>query len=411
MNASQTRAPLAPSRRLSRVRAYTLARVFAARDAKAREGVDVIDLGVGNPDMRPAPHIIRAMHEALDDTASENHRYPRFAGLAEFRQAIAVWYERRFGVRLDPDTEVLPLIGSKEGIAHFFLAHLNPGETVLLATPCYPAYLGSLAIAEQEVHEVRLDPVSGALDLGGVPKDVLSRARMLLINYPNNPTGAVETEALYNQVYAFAERHGLLVLSDIAYCDLSLDPSYRARSFLQHDPGFTRSVEFHSFSKTYSMPGWRVGFMAGHAEAVKNTLAFKTNTDFSIFTAIQRAAIAALESPPEVTESLAAIYRRRRDTLFTELRRLGWDFPKPRATMYVWMPIPVGYASSEQFTSDLLETTGVVVSPGSGFGSFGEGFVRLSLTVTEERIVEAVHRMEAAGFTRDGGPVAASASA
>jgi LL-diaminopimelate aminotransferase len=402
--------PFAPSHRLRGVRTYTLARVFAARDAKAREGVDVIDFGVGNPDMRPAPHVIRAMHAALDDTTRENHRYPQFSGLPEFREAIAAWYQRRFGVRLDPGTEILPLVGSKEGLAHFFLGHLNPGDTVLLATPCYPAYLGSLALAEVNLHEVCIDPVTGELDLEAVPADVLRAARFLMINYPNNPTGAVESEDLYNRIAAFAEKNNLAVLSDIAYCDLAVDPTYRARSFLQHDPGFTRSVEFHSFSKTHSMPGWRVGFMAGNATAIKQTYQVKTNTDFSIFMAIQRAAIAALDSPPEVLEGLTNIYRRRHDTFFREIARLGWDFPRPRATMYVWMPIPRGYSSSEQFTSDLLDATGIVVAPGSGFGRFGEGYVRLSLTVSEERIREAVRRMEAAGFTRDGGPVRIHAS-
>src|SRR5262249_53158739 len=205
-----------------------------------------------------------AMHRALDDTTQENHRYPSFQGLPEFRAAIAAWYARRFGVTLDPATEVLPLVGSKEGLAHYFWGNLNPGDTVLLMTPCYPAHLGSTTLAELDVHEVQVHADTGELDLDAIPDDVRRRARILMINYPNNPTGAVESAALYDRILAFAERYDIAVLSDIAYCDLSIDAGYRARSFLQHDRSFARSVEFHSFSKTHSMPGWRVGFVCGN---------------------------------------------------------------------------------------------------------------------------------------------------
>ncbi len=402
----ENRPPFAPSRRLAGLPTYALARVFAARDAAVHAGLDVIDLGVGNPDMRPAPHVIEALHRALDDTAQDNHRYPTFDGLPEFRAAIAAWYGRRFAVTLDPATEVLPLIGSKEGIAHFLLAHLDPGDTVLLQSPCYPAYLGAGGLFELDVVEVETDPVTGRLALERIPSAACARARMLLLNYPNNPTGATETAALYDEILAFAREHDLGIVSDIAYCDLPMDPAYEARSFLQHDRAHERTLEFHSFSKTHSMPGWRVAHAAGNATAIAQLRAVKTNCDFSVFAAIQRAAIAALESPPEVLETLVATYRRRQAVFCEAIESLGWTVPRPRAGMYVWMPIPRGYGTCEAFAADLVRASGIVVAPGTGFGAFGEGFVRVSLTVPEARLREAGRRLAAAGISADSGPAA-----
>ena len=390
---------LEPSERLNNVPPYALARVFAERDEKIRQGVDVIDLGVGNPDVRPPDRAIQALEAALEDTGRQNHRYPSFNGLPEFRAGIAAWYAQRFGVTLDPDTEALPLVGSKEGIAKFLLAHVNPGDTVLMCTPCYPAYLGAAAIAQARVVEVPLVPGLGFLpDLGAIAPDDARRAKILCVNYPNNPTGGVATPEFYRELLAWARRNEIFVVSDIAYCDLSLDPSYRAQSFLEFDRDKERSLEFHSFSKSYSMQGWRVGFCAGNAAAVGNLLKAKSNMDFGVFTAVQRAALAVLTGPQDYCAQVSALYRERRDAFLAAVAPLGFPVTPPRATLYVWLPVPPRFATSMDYTRELLDKTGVVVAPGSGFGKAGEGYVRIALCVTADRLREAGDRMAKAGL-------------
>ena len=390
---------LAPSDRLGNLPPYALAQVFQDRDAKLRQGVDVIDLGVGNPDLRPPQNAIDALKAALDDTAVENHRYPSFAGLPEFRAGIASFYRTRFGVSVDAAREALALVGSKEGIAKFLSAHLNPGDTFLLCTPCYPAYLGAAALAQARVVEVPLLPKRHFLpDLSAIPTDDARRAKIISVNFPNNPTGAVETAEFYEELLRFAREFDLFVLSDIAYCDLSLDPSYRARSFLEFDRDKERTVEFHSFSKSYSMQGWRVGFAAGNAEAMANLLKIKSNTDFGVFMAIQRAALAVLTGPQDYCTRASATYRARRDAFLSAVKPLGYPVETPRATLYVWLPIPRRFATSMDFTRELLDKTGVVVAPGSGFGRAGEGYVRVALCVSEARLAEAGTRMAEAGL-------------
>lgn len=398
---------LRASDRLDNVAPYALAKVFAARDAKLAQGVDVIDLGVGNPDMRPAPHVVAALEAALEDTTRPNHRYPAFAGLPEFRRSIAAWYERRFGVTLDPDREVLPLIGSKEGIAKFFFAHLNPGDPILLTTPCYPAYVGISALTQVEVHDVPLTMDNlYRPDLAAIPDAVADRSHLITINFPGNPTGGTETPETYERLLAWAEKHDVFVISDIAYCDLPLDDDYRAHSFLEFDRAKKRSVEFHSFSKSYSMQGWRIGFVTGNADAIARLAKIKANMDFGVFTAIQRAAMAALDGPQDYCREVSAVYRRRRDLFLAGVRKLGFELPTPRAGMYVWLPIPKGYANAIDFTADLLDRSGVVVSPGSGFGKSGEGYVRVALCDSEARIEESVRRISEAGIRADGVPAA-----
>lgn len=389
---------LQPSQRFRNLGPYILAQVFADRDAELRRGADVIDLGVGNPDRRPAPHIVQALKDALDDPAHQYHRYPGFGGLPEFKQAIARWYERRFGVRLDPAREVLPLIGSKEGIVKFFLAHLDPGDTVLLTTPCYPAYHGACELTQVKVHDVPLGPATEFRpDWSAVPAAVADAAKLLTVNYPHNPTGQVETAELYQRTLDFALRHDICVISDIAYCDLSLEPSYRARSFLEFDRDKRTTVEFHSFSKTFSMQGWRVAFCAGNAELIANLAKIKSHMDFSIFLAIQKAAAAALDGPQDYPHEISGLYRRRRDAFLSGIAPLGWRVAPPQAGMYVWLPIPAAYADCLSFTRDLLQRTGVLVAPGVAFGAGGEGFVRVALCEEEDRIREACARLERAG--------------
>ncbi len=391
---------LRASDRLNNVAPYALAKVFASRDAKLAQGVDVIDLGVGNPDMRPAPHIIAALEAALDDPKVQNHRYPSFNGLPELRRAIAHWYESRFGVQLDPETEVLPLAGSKDGIVKFFFSHLNPGDPILLTTPCYPAYVGIAALAQADVYNVPLTVEHEFRpDLAAIPDAVADRAQLMTVNFPGNPTGGTETPEFYERLLAWAEKHDVFVVSDIAYCDISLDPTYRAHSFLEFDRAKKRSVEFHSFSKSYSMQGWRIGFVVGNADAMARLAKIKANTDFGVFTAIQRAAAVALEGPQDYCREVSAQYRARRDIFLAGVRGMGFELPTPKAGMYVWLPIPKGYSNSIDFTADLLDKTGVVVSPGSGFGTSGEGYVRVALCDTEARIADAVKRMADAGIS------------
>lgn len=390
---------LAPSERLQNVPPYTLAKVFQNRDEKLRQGVDVIDLGVGNPDIRPPQVALDALQAALLDPKVQNHRYPSFNGLPEFRSAVAGWYGKRFGVGIDSEKEALALVGSKEGIAKFFLAHLNPGDTILLCTPCYPAYLGVAALAQVRTIEVPLLAANDFRpDLAAIPEDEARRAKVIFLNFPNNPTGGTETAELYDEVLAFARKYDLFVVSDIAYCDLPLDASYRARSFLQHDRDKERTLEFHSFSKSYSMQGWRLGFAAGNAEVVANLTKIKSNMDFGVFMAIQRAGLAVLNGPQDYCADAAALYRTRGLAFLEPLTALGVPCKLPRATLYLWLPIPSGFANSLDFTADLLDRTGVVVSPGSGFGNAGEGYVRIALCVDEARCREASRRIVEAGY-------------
>lgn len=390
---------LAPSERLRNVPPYTLAKVFQNRDEKLRQGVDVIDLGVGNPDIRPPRIALEALQAALVDPKVQNHRYPSFNGLPEFRDAVSGWYDRRFGVGIDSEKETLALVGSKEGIAKFFLAHLDPGDTILLCTPCYPAYLGVAALAQVRVIEVPLLAANDFRpDLAAIPEDEARRAKVIFLNFPNNPTGGTETAEMYDEVLAYARKHDLFVVSDIAYCDLPLDPSYRARSFLQHDRDKERTLEFHSFSKSYSMQGWRLGFAAGNADVVANLTRIKSNMDFGVFMAIQRAGLAVLNGPQDYCTDAAALYRRRGQAFLDALAPASPTFGLPRATLYLWMPLPTGFTDSLAFTAELLDRTGVVVSPGSGFGNAGEGYVRIALCVEEDRCREAGRRIVEAGY-------------
>jgi len=391
------------SARLANVKPYALAGVFAAREEQHAQGTDVIDLGVGNPDLRPPDEAIRALEEALRDPAQNDHQYPPFAGLPEFREAVATWYGRRFGVAIEPRTEAIALGGSKEGIVKFLLAQLDPGDTLLVCSPCYPAYLSAVALAQAEAYEVPLTPRHGLRpDLGAIPTDMARRARGIVVNFPGNPTGGVETPAFYDELLRFAREHDLFVISDIAYCDLSLDPAYRTRSFLEFDRDRERTIEFHSCSKSYSMQGWRVAFAAGNRDAIATLARIKSNMDFGVFIPVQRAAIAVLTGPQDYPARAAATYRARRDAFLAALAPLGIPVEPPKAGIYVWLPIPRsephGGRSSVEFAASLLRATGVVVAPGTAFGAAGEGFVRVALCQPEERLREAAARIVASGF-------------
>ena len=384
--------------RIAATRPYIFQTLAEMKVEAAGRGVDVIDLGVGNPDRRPDPALVQALHDALDDPEHQNHRYPPYAGLPEFREAIATWYERRFGVGVDPASEVLPLIGTKEGLGHLFLALLNPGDTVLIPTPCYPAYLGAAGLVAANVVEIPLREENGfRIDPARIlPRDA-DRAKLMLVNHPGNPTGACCDVDHYRELLAFAARHDIVVASDIAYADLTLDEGAPAPSFLELPEARSRAVEFYSFSKTYSLAGWRVGFVAGDAGIVHLLLKVKSNLDFGVFMAIQRAAARILVGPRRPIDDVRAVYRRRRDVMAAGLREAGWNVSVPPATMYLWTRIPEGFPDSMTFITRLFRKTGVLVSPGSAFGAAGEGFVRISLVVDEDRIEEALRRIRKSG--------------
>jgi len=386
------------SARLANVPPYLLAAVFAQREEQRRNGVDVIDLGVGNPDLAPPETAVRALEEALRAPGVIAHQYPPFAGLPEFKAAVAQWYAQRFGVALEPHSEAIALGGSKEGIVKFLLAHLDPGDTLLVCSPCYPAYLGAVRLAQAVPVEVPLTPQHEFRpDLGAIPSDVARRAKGIVVNFPGNPTGGVETPEFYAGLLAFAREYDLFVLSDIAYCDLSLDPSYRAQSFLEFDRDKERTIEFPSFSKSYSMPGWRVAFAAGNRDAIASLARLKSNMDFGVFPAVQRAAAAVLTGPQDYPAHAAATYRARRDAFLDSVSPLGFPVRPPKAGIYVWMPVPRARASAE-FATELLRATGVVVAPGTAFGTAGEGFVRVALCAPEDRLREAAKRWVASGL-------------
>jgi len=376
--------------RLKKLPPYLFAEIDRQKKEARARGVDLIDLGIGDPDLPTPAHVIDALARAAREP--KNHRYPDYEGLLAFREAAAAWYRRRFGVTLDPATEVLTLIGSKEGTAHIPLAFVNPGDVVLVPDPGYPVYAAGTWFAGGEPYFLPLRAERGFLpDLDAVPADVLRRARMLFLNYPNNPTAAVATREFFAEVVAFARRHGVIVCHDAMYSELAFD-GYAPPSFLQVPGAKEVGVEFHSCSKTYSMTGWRIGFVAGHPEVVKGLGRVKTNVDSGVFQAVQEAGIAALTGPQDYVTQIRVIYGERRDVVVTGLRKLGLPVTPPRATFFVWAPVPDG-SDSRKWASRLLQEVGVVVTPGVGFGAAGEGYYRIALTVDRTRIAEAMDRL------------------
>ncbi len=373
--------------------------LFAAVDSKKREivqkGVDVIDLGVGDP-VEPTPaHIIDQLCKAAYDKA--NHRYPSYSGMIDFKQAIARWYKNRTGVDLDPKTQVLTLIGAKEGIAHIPFAFVNPGDTVLVPSPAYPVYRNSTILAGGDPVVMPLTEKNGFLpDLGAIDSDTARKAKMMFLNYPNNPTGAVASLDFFQQVVEFAQDYSIVICHDAAYLELGFD-GYRAPSFLQAEGALEIGVEFYSLSKTYNMTGWRIGTAVGSADIIAALGMVKTNIDSGAFQAVQWAGIQALEGPQQCVEDQKIIYQQRRNLLLKGLRSMGLQADPPQATCYLWCPVPKGFTST-QFAAELIERIGVVVTPGIGFGEYGEGFIRFSLTTETDRLEEAVGRMKTIRF-------------
>ena len=373
--------------------------LFAELDRKKAEarsrGVDVIDLGVGDPDLPTPDDIINKLAEAAREP--RYHRYPSYTGMNEFRKAVSRWYKKRAGVELEPIQQVVSLIGSKEGIAHIPLAFINPGDVVLVPSPAYPVYAIATMFAGGIPHEMPLLKENHFLpDLGVISADILSRAKMIFLNYPNNPTAAPATLDFFRTVVDFAEKHNIMICHDFAYSEMAFD-GYVPPSFLEIPGASDVGIEFHSLSKTYNMTGWRIGWAAGNAEIISGLGRIKSNIDSGIFEAIQVAGIEALEGDQQSLADMSNIYTERRDVLVGGLQKLGINVEPPKATFYVWFEVPSGYTSAT-FAALLLEKSGIVATPGNGFGAPGEGYVRMALTVSKERLIEAVERMAAVGF-------------
>ncbi len=378
------------AQRIQELPPYLFAEIDRKKRAAQAKGVDLIDLGIGDPDIPTPGRII----ERLTETATKpaNHRYPSSSGMMEFRQAVADWYARRFGVTLDPATEVVSLIGSKEGVANMAVAYVDPGDVVLVPTPSYPVYAIGTRFNGGDVHFLPLTRENGFLpDLSGIPADVLERAKMLWINYPNNPTGAVADESFFKEAVEFAHRHNIVLCHDAAYTELGFD-DYWAPSILQVEGAKEVAIEFHSLSKTFNMTGWRIGMAVGSAELVGTLGQVKSNVDSGVFQPVQEAAILALEHAEEFLGPIREVYQERRDTVVDGLRRAGFELPTPQATFYVWLPVPGGWTSAD-FTARLLDEAGIVTTPGNGFGEPGEGFIRLTLCSPADRLKEAVERL------------------
>jgi len=379
--------------RVKKIPPYLFSTIDELKEKVKKRGNTLIDLGMGNPDLPTPPHIVERLREAAMD--SSTHRYSSARGDEELRKAIADWYERRYGVYLDFQEEVLPLIGSKEGIAVTYLTFINPGDVAIVPTPAYPVHFNGVLLAGGVVHHLPINKENNFLpDLFSVPRKVLKRAKIIFLCYPNNPTAAIVEREFLEEAVSFARRHNLILANDFSYSEITFD-GYRPPSLLQVKGSKEIGIEFHSFSKTYNMAGWRIGFVVGNKDLINSIARVKRYIDFGIFAAIQKAATLALKGPQDCVRQIRDTYRRRRDILVEGLRSLGWEVESPKATMYVWAPLPPRYSamSSLEFSTFLLEKTGVVVSPGTGFGKGGEGYVRFALVEGEQRISEAVRRI------------------
>ncbi len=377
--------------RLKALPPYLFAELDRMKAEVAARGIDIISLGVGDPDLPTLPNIIDRLKKAVDNPV--HHQYPSYEGMPSFRKAVAQWYQERFGVKLDPAREVVSLIGSKEGIAHAPLAFVNPGDVVLCPDPGYPVYsIGTMFAGGQAYMMPLLEENLFLPDLSAIPDDILKRARVMFLNYPNNPTSAVAAREFFEKVVAFASEHSILVCHDAAYTEVYYDGE-PPMSFLEVPGAREVGIEFHSLSKTYNMTGWRIGWVCGNADAIGAIGRIKTNIDSGIFQAIQEAGMEALQGDQQPVDELRRIYQSRRDLACDFLSKNGFSFMVPKATFYLWAHTPEGL-SSARFAGRVLQETGVVLTPGNGFGDHGEGFFRISLTVNEERLQEALGRIE-----------------
>jgi LL-diaminopimelate aminotransferase len=375
--------------RLGKIPPYLFAEIDRKVQEKRRAGVDVISLGIGDPDLPTPQRIVNVLQEAAADPA--NHRYPSYFGLAELRQAIAGWYGERSGVKLDPSTEILPTLGSKDGIAHVPLALVDPGDVVLAPDPGYTVYVTGALMAGAEPYVMPLTAANQWLpDLDAIPHDVADRATLMWLNYPNNPTAAVADREFLERAVAFCQRYDIILCHDAPYSEIAFD-GYRPLTLFEVPGAKEIGLEFHSLSKTYNMTGWRIGWVCGRADLVALIGQLKTNIDSGIFQAVQWAAIEALNGGEQETSAACDVYAKRHRLVADTLNDLGWNIKPPRATFYVWAPVPQGY-DSIGFASHVLDEVGVNITPGVGFGAHGEGYFRLSVTAPDARLEEAMAR-------------------
>ena len=364
-------------------------------EAKAR-GVDIISLGIGDPDTPTLPPVVEEMHKAIDNPA--NHDYPPYNGTEKFRKAACEWMKKRFGVELNPDTQMLANIGSKEAIAHVFFAFVDKGDYTLIPDPGYPVYKNATIFAGGTPYSMPLLEENGYLpDLDAIPEDIAKKSKIMFLNYPNNPTGAVATKEFYKKAVDFCKKYDILLCSDMAYSEMTYD-GYVAPSVLEVEGAMDVALEFYSHSKSYNMTGWRVGFCCGNADAVKALGTIKNNIDSGTFKAIQDAAVAAFNVDTSYIKNLNKMYQERRDAAEEGFRELGWNIKPSKATFYLWLPVPKGM-TSEEFVTVMLEKAHVVVPPGNGYGKYGEGYFRVALTKDVDTIKKAIKRMKDAGIS------------
>jgi LL-diaminopimelate aminotransferase len=385
------------AQRLELIPPYLFAKINQRREELIAQGVDIINLGVGDPDQPTPAHILAAMQEAIADP--RNHNYPPYLGMAEFRQAIANWMTKRFQITdLDPDQEILVSLGSKEAIHNTFLAFVDPGDYTLIPDPGYPVYRTATIFAGGQSYPMPLLPANNFLPvLTDIPEEIAKKAKLLWVNYPNNPTGAIAHLDFWQELVDFCRKYDILLCHDHAYSEMAYD-GYKPPSVLQIAGAKDIAVEFHSLSKSYNMTGWRIGFVVGNAQAIKGLGQVKTNVDSGVFKAIQRAGMAAFATSPEQLQSLMNVYQKRRDVIIQGLQSLGWPIKPPQGSLYVWVPVPVGY-SSVDFVNLLIDKCGIIVPPGNGYGTYGEGFFRIALTIPEAQMLEAINRMKKANIS------------
>ena len=375
--------------RIKHLPPYLFASIDRMKQEAVKKGMDIIDLSIGDPDIPTPGPIVRAMKKAVENPV--HHRYPSYEGMLSYREAVAHWYKKRFNAKLDPQTEVLSLIGSKEGIGHIPLAFVNPGDVVLVPSPGYPVYpIGTLFAGGESCMMPLREENNFLPDLNRIPKGMLKKAKLMFINYPNNPTSAVAPRGFFEEVIKFASKNNIIVCHDASYTEIYYDK--KPLSFMQFDGAKEVGIEFHSLSKTYNMTGWRIGFAVGNSQVLAGLGKVKTNLDSGVFQAIQEAAIAGLGLDQNMLLPIRNTYRQRRDTLYKGLKKLGMHLVKPDATFYLWVKVPPRF-DSMGFVTHLLDQAGVLSTPGNGFGDAGEGYVRFALTAPDKRIQEAVERI------------------
>lgn len=379
------------SERLKRIPPYLFAEISRKIAAAKKAGVDVISLGIGDPDLPTPQPVVDALCRAANDP--KNHQYPDYEGMFAFRDAVSKWYKRRHNVSLDPDKEVLALIGAKEGSLHLSLAVVNPGDVALVPNPAYTTYLTSTILASGISYKMPLKAENNFLPrLDEIPKGVAKKAKVIYVSYPNNPTGAVAGREFYSELVDFAKDNRIIVCSDNPYSEIGFD-GYRPLSFLECKGAKDVGIELNSLSKPYSMTGWRIGMAVGNADVVKAMAVVKSNVDSGVFNAVQHAGITALNLPDSFIEKNLSVYEKRRDLACDALGQIGLKVNRPKAALYLWVRVPEGH-TSVSFAAEVLDKAGVVITPGSAYGAYGEGFFRISLTIPDQRLAEAVERIK-----------------